>query len=55
MAASRSANAVDWPAIGTPPEIEILVTFPVLVGFGVDVRETGVDLGFDFFGPSDMR
>jgi hypothetical protein len=55
MAASRSANAVDWPAIGTPPDIEILVTFPLLAGFGVDVRETGVDLAFDLLGPSDMR
>jgi hypothetical protein len=56
IAASKSANAVDWPAIGTPPDIETFVTFPLFAGFGVDVRDTGVDFGFDFFDrPSDMR
>jgi hypothetical protein len=53
MAASRSVNAVEAPAIGVPPAIEILVL--ALLGFGVDDRVTGVDFGFAFCCPSEMR
>lgn len=43
MAASRSAMAVDWPAIGVPPEMEILVVLEAF-GFGVELREDWLDL-----------
>jgi len=54
MAASRSASAVDCPAIGVPPAIETLVLF-VLDGFGVELREEGLDFALDLDGMSDMR
>lgn len=40
MAASRSAMAVDCPAIGVPPDIEIFVGG----GLGVELPEEGFDL-----------
>jgi hypothetical protein len=54
MAASRSARAVDCPAMGVPPAMEILVV--VLDGFGVDVRDGGVDFAFALDeGPSEIK
>lgn len=48
IADSRSANAVDCPAIGVPPDMETLVDVPA--GFGVELRDTGVDLDLFFVG-----
>jgi hypothetical protein len=50
IAASRSDMAVEAPAMGMPPAIEILVV--VAAGFGVELREAGVDFDFDLGGPS---
>lgn len=54
MAASRSAIAVDAPAMGSPPAIDILVVVDA-EGFGVELRDTGLDLGLDFEGPSPIK
>jgi hypothetical protein len=51
IAASRSDIAVDAPAMGKPPAMDILV----LAGFGVELREVGVDFAFDLGGPSPSR
>jgi hypothetical protein len=40
--------------MGVPPDIEILVAAPP-AGFGVELRDEGVDLDLDFEGPSDIR
>ena len=53
IAKSRSARAVDCPAMGVPPDIDILVPAPE--GFGVELRDVGVDFGFDFATGSDIR
>lgn len=46
MASSRSERAVEAPCIGVPPAMEIfVVAFLPLEGPGVEVRETGLDLG----------
>ena len=54
MAASRSFRAVEAPCIGVPPAMDTLAdgVFDLELGPGVDVRETGLDLGFDFGGAS---
>jgi hypothetical protein len=52
IAASRSEMAVEAPAIGIPPAIDIFV---LGAGFGVELRDTGVDLGLGFDGPSPIR
>lgn len=44
--------AVEAPAMGSPPAIEILVLFP---GLGVELRDPGFDLAFGLEGPSEMR
>jgi hypothetical protein len=36
--------AVDWPAIGVPPDMEIFVVLEAF-GFGVELREDWADLG----------
>lgn len=48
MASSRSERAVEAPCMGVPPAMEILVALflPLLLGPGVEVRETGFDFGF---------
>lgn len=53
MASSRSERAVEAPCMGVPPAMEIFVgvfLLLVLVGPGVEVRETGLDcvLGLGF-------
>jgi hypothetical protein len=53
IAASRSEIAVEAPAIGKPPAIDIFVV--LAAGFGVELRDAGVDLDFDFDGPSPRR
>lgn len=47
MASSRSERAVEAPCMGVPPAMEIfvVVVFLPLIGPGVEVRETGLDLG----------
>jgi hypothetical protein len=52
IAASRSDMAVDAPAMGKPPAMDIFV---VAAGFGVELREVGVDLALDLDGPSPIR
>jgi hypothetical protein len=44
--------AVDAPAMGKPPAMDIFV---VAAGFGVELREVGVDLALDLDGPSPIR
>lgn len=51
MAASRSAVAVDCPAMGVPPDI---VTF-VLPGLGVELRDPGVDFDFPLVTGSEIK
>ena len=47
IASSRSESAVEAPCMGVPPAMEIFVAaFLPLLGPGVEVRETGLDLGF---------
>lgn len=54
IASSRSVRAVEAPCMGIPPAMETLVVVPEFLelGFGVDVRDTGFDLGLGFGRPS---
>lgn len=46
--------AVDCPAMGVPPAIDILVVLPP-PGFGVELREPGVDFDLFFVNGSDIK
>lgn len=53
MAASRSARAVDCPAMGVPPDIEILVEDAD--GLGVELLDVGLDFDFGLDRASAIR